>query len=103
MAPASSTPNASGQNGSEELAMAEGYLQAKPGRARDSQEAAKWLWRSVAKQNLTAALALSDLYMRGDGVPKSCDQARLLLDVAAKKGSSAAAERVRNLSASGCQ
>ncbi len=102
-APPSSAATANGQGGSEEFTMAEGYLQAKPGRARDSQEAAKWLWRSVAKQNLTAALVLSDLYTRGDGVPKSCDQARLLLDVAARKGSSPAAERLRNLSTSGCQ
>jgi TPR repeat protein len=57
----------------------------------------------VAKHNLTAALMLADLYVRGDGVAKSCDQARLLLDAAARKGSSAAAERLRNLSASGCQ
>ncbi len=92
-----------GQSGAQELTMAEGYLQGKAGRARDSQEAAKWLWRSVAKQNLTAALVLSDLYVRGDGVAKSCDQARLLLDVAARKGSSAAAAQLRNLSASGCQ
>ncbi len=103
VAPASSAATPHGQSGSEELTMAEGYLQARAGRARDSQEAAKWLWRSVAKQNLTAALVLSDLYMRGDGVPKSCDQARLLLDVAARKGSSAASERLRNLSSSGCQ
>jgi TPR repeat protein len=100
---ASSASTANAQSGSEELTMAEAYLQRQAGRARDSQEAAKWLWRSVAKQNLTAALVLSDLYVRGDGVPKSCDQARLLLDVAAKKGSPAAAERLRNLSTSGCQ
>ncbi|MGA2417053.1 MAG: hypothetical protein ABSF59_21570 [Candidatus Sulfotelmatobacter sp.] len=102
--PASTAPaTPGGQSGSEELNRAEGYLQGKAGRSRDSQEAAKWLWRSVAKHNLTAALMLADLYVRGDGVAKSCDQARLLLDAAARKGSSAAAERLRNLSASGCQ
>jgi hypothetical protein len=40
--------------------------------------------------------------MRGDGVSKSCDQARLLLDAAARKGARAAAERLRNLPAFGC-
>ena len=91
------------QNGSEELAAAEKYLNAGPGTARDSRQAATWLWRAVAKQNLTATLLLSDLYLRGDGVTKSCDQAHLLLDAAARKGASAAGERLRNLQAFGCR
>ncbi|HXO31995.1 MAG TPA: zinc ribbon domain-containing protein [Candidatus Acidoferrales bacterium] len=91
------------QNGSEELAAAEKYLNAGPGTARDSRQAATWLWKAVAKQNLTATLLLSDLYLRGDGVTKSCDQAHLLLDAAARKGASAAGERLRNLQAFGCR
>ncbi|MGA8701040.1 MAG: hypothetical protein WB625_05285, partial [Candidatus Sulfotelmatobacter sp.] len=100
---ASSGGGAAGQNGSEELATAEKYLNAGPGMARDSRQAATWLWKAVAKQNLTATMLLSDLYLRGDGVSKSCDQARLLLDAAARKGGTAAAERLRNLPAFGCQ
>lgn len=91
------------QGGSEELANAEKYLNAGPGMTRDTQEGARWLWKAVAKQNLTATFLLSDLYLRGDGVPKSCDQARLLLDAAARKGVTAAAERLRHLQAFGCQ
>jgi hypothetical protein len=93
---------ASRGNGSEELVIAENYLNAKQG-ARDSSEAAKWLWKSMAKKNATAALMLSDLYLRGDGVAKNCDQARLLLDAAARKGVAGAGERIRNLQAFGCQ
>ncbi|MFZ0770683.1 MAG: hypothetical protein WCA49_15665 [Candidatus Sulfotelmatobacter sp.] len=89
--------------GSAELATAEKYLNGSPGMARDSQQAATWLWKAVAKQNLAATMLLSDLYLRGDGVPKSCDQARLLLDAAARKGGAAAAERLRHLAAFGCQ
>ncbi|MGA9446454.1 MAG: hypothetical protein WBV26_08420 [Candidatus Sulfotelmatobacter sp.] len=100
---ASSGGGAAGQNGSEELATAEKYLNAGPGMARDSRQAATWLWKAVAKQNLTATMLLSDLYLRGDGVTKSCDQARLLLDAATRKGGTAAAERLRNLPAFGCQ
>ncbi|MGA9509454.1 MAG: hypothetical protein WBV55_12625 [Candidatus Sulfotelmatobacter sp.] len=92
-----------GESGSEELAAAEKYLNAGPGRTRDSQQAAMLLWKAVAKQNLTATLLLSDLYLRGDGVSKSCDQARVLLDAAARKGATAAAERLRNLQAFGCR
>ncbi len=107
--PGNSAPlqTAAGQNEfqdeSEDFITAEKYLQGKPGQARDGQEAAKWLWKAVGKQNLAAALLLSDLYLRGDGVAKSCDQARVLLDAAARKGSAAAAERLRNLPAFGCQ
>ena len=102
-APASSSASAAEQNGAAELATAEKYLQAGPGAARDSRQASMWLWKAVAKQNLTATLLLSDLYLRGDGVSKSCDQAHLLLDAAARKGATAAAERLRNLQAFGCR
>jgi hypothetical protein len=89
--------------GAEELAMAEKYLNGTSGMNRDSGEAAEWLWKAVRKRNLEATLVLSDLYLRGDGVAKSCDQARLLLDAAARKGGKAAAERLRNLQAFGCE
>jgi hypothetical protein len=91
------------QGGADELAMAEKYLNGAPPITRDNAEAAQWLWKAVRKQNLEATLALSDLYLRGNGVPKSCDQARLLLDAAARKGDRAAADRLRNLQAFGCQ
>jgi hypothetical protein len=91
------------QSGAEELATAEKYLNGAPGMTRNSAEAAQWLWKAVSKRNLEATLALSDLYLRGDGVPKSCDQARLLLDAAARKGAKAAAVRLRGLQAFGCE
>src|SRR6202035_4189119 len=96
---AGSPPVASEQSGTEELALAERYLKGNRNTAQDSREAAQWLWRAVAKGNVSATITLSDLYLRGDGVPKSCDQARLLLDAAARKGGGAAAERLRNLQA----
>ncbi len=99
----SAPSGAAEQNGAQELVTAEKYLDSGPGKARDSQQAASWLWKAVAKKNLTAALLLSDLYLRGDGVTKSCDQARLLLYAAARKGGAGAAERLRNLPAFGCQ
>ena len=89
-----------GQGGAEELAMAEKYLNGNPGGGR---EAAPWLWKAVAKGNLAATMSLSDLYLKGNGVPQNCDQARLLLDAAARKGSAAAGLRLRNMRAFGCQ
>jgi hypothetical protein len=99
-APAATTTE---QSGAEELTTAEKYLRGVQGVPRDSREASLWLWKAVGKGNLAATVALSDLYLHGDGVPKNCDQARLLLDAAARKGGKAAAERLRNLQAFGCQ
>jgi hypothetical protein len=88
--------------GTQELSFARGYLEGKHG-SRDSTEAAKWLWKAVAKQNSTAGVLLSDLYRTGDGVPKSCDQARLLLVAAAKKGAPTAGDKLRSLETGGCR
>jgi len=101
--PAASSLAANQGNGSEELSIAERYLSGTPGKARDSSEAARWLWQAVSKQNAAASVLLSDLYLKGDGVPKNCDQARLLLDAAARKGAAGAGQRLRNLQAFGCQ
>jgi hypothetical protein len=100
---ASSSTQIPEQSGAEELAIAEKFLNGNQGTPRDSAEAALWLWKAVGKGNLTATISLSDMYLRGDGVAKSCDQARVLLDAAARKGGKAAAERLRNLQAFGCE
>lgn len=90
------------EGGAQELTFARGYLEGKHG-SRDSSEAAKWLWKAVAKQNSTAGVLLSDLYRTGDGVGKNCDQARLLLVAAAKKGAPTAADKLRNIETGGCR
>lgn len=81
--------------------MAQRYLQGK-GTTPDPAAAARWLWKSVGKENPHAALELAELYSRGDGVSKSCEQARILLGVAARKGVSEAGQRLRNLEINGC-
>ena len=87
-------------NGAEEYAAAERYLNSPP---RNGAEAAKWLWKAMAKHNGLATLALADLYLSGDGVSKNCEQARVLLDSAARRDMAGAAKRLRNLQAFGCQ
>ena len=94
---------AGADRGEKELSTAEQYLYDADGKRRDTSEASKWLWKSVAKHNDKAILLLADLYLKGDGVSKNCEQARVLLDSAARKGTSGAAERLRNLAAFGCQ
>jgi hypothetical protein len=85
-----------------DLRLAQRYLGGTMG-VRDPSEAAKLLWKAVSKQNTAAAVLLSNLYLRGDGVPRSCDQARLLLVAAAKRGSPLAAQQLRNLESQGCR
>ena len=90
------------EGGAPDLRLAQRYLGGTMG-ARNPSEAATLLWKAVRKQNTTAAVLLSDLYARGDGVPRSCDQARVLLLAAAKRGSPQAAEQLRRLETHGCQ
>jgi rRNA maturation protein Nop10 len=89
--------------GEKELSTAEQYLYGADGKRRDASEASKLLWKALQKHNDKAALPLADLYLKGDGVPKNCEQARVLLYSAARKGTSGAGERLRNLAAFGCQ
>jgi hypothetical protein len=89
-------------NGTEELRLAQRHLSGIGG-TRDSTEAAQWLWKAVAKHNTNAILLLADLYLRGDGVPKSCDQARLLLVAAAAKGAAEADQKLNGFDSNGCR
>src|SRR5260221_12583381 len=89
-------------NGAEELAAAQSYLNRADGQ-RNRTEAANWLGKAVAKHNAEATLLLADLYLKGQGVGKNCDQARVLLDAAARKGMKDAGQRLRHLQAFGCE
>jgi hypothetical protein len=97
------TPDASAGNGAEELVTAQRYLNGTAGQERNRSEGAKWLWKAVSKHNADATLLLADLYLRGEGVGKSCDQAHVLLDAAARQGIKGAGDKLRHLEAFGCQ
>jgi TPR repeat protein len=90
-------------SGADDFAVAQRYLSGPNGQGRDGAEAAKWLWKSMGKHYGPAMVALADLYLKGDGVSKNCDQARVLLDSAALRGVAGAGQRLRNLQAFGCQ
>lgn len=100
--PSVSTETPGTEDAAQDLVLAQGYLAGVRG-PRDSAEATKWLWKAVGKQNTRAALLLADLYLRGDGVARSCDQARLLLQAAAEKGNRDAGQRLRGLESNGCR
>jgi len=60
------------------------------------------LWASVQTGNSTAATALAELYIKGEGVPQNCNQARVLLLVASEKRNAAAIKRLQELDKTGC-
>ena len=72
------------------------------GSAKKSVASPQQLWSAFEVGNVQAALTLADLYLRGDGVPLNCDQARILLLVASKKGNSQATKELRELDTTGC-
>jgi hypothetical protein len=61
------------------------------------------LWTSVENGDTEAEVALATRYVRGEGVPQSCAQARVLLEAAMKRGSSEAKQKLSELGQAGCQ
>ncbi len=60
------------------------------------------LWASVQAGNSSAAVALAELYIKGEGVPQNCNQARVLLLVASEKRNATAIRRLAELDKTGC-
>jgi hypothetical protein len=60
------------------------------------------LWTQVQAGNSIAAATLAELYIKGEGVPQSCAQARVLLLVASEKRNAAAIKRLADLDKEGC-
>lgn len=60
------------------------------------------LWGAVQAGNSNAAVALAELYIKGQGVPQNCSQARVLLLVASEKNNAAAIKKLAELDKTGC-
>src|SRR5437660_7117294 len=69
----------------------------------DRSALAQQLWSAVEAGDSSAEAALAQLYLTGDGVPRSCEQARVLLRAASKKGNTAAGQQLRKLNNSACR
>jgi hypothetical protein len=69
--------------------------------ASDPAAAAAWLWKSTSRGNPVAPVRLADMYIKGQGVPKSCEQALVLLRSAASKENAPARNRLATLYANG--
>jgi hypothetical protein len=55
------------------------------------------LWAAVQAGDSKAAVTLADLFIKGEGVPQNCQQARILLLVASEKSNPAAIKRLQEL------
>jgi TPR repeat protein len=97
-----SLPPIAADPGDADLALAQSYLSGNTGPA-GSAAAASFLWAAVEKGNVTAEITLADLYARGDGVTKSCEQARVLLRAASGKGSSEASQNLSQIIRRDCR
>jgi TPR repeat protein len=60
------------------------------------------LWTSVENGDTRAEVALAIRYVRGDGVQRSCAQARVLLEAAIKRGSAEGKQKLDELAQAGC-
>jgi hypothetical protein len=69
--------------------------------ASDSAAAAAWLWKATSRGNPEAPVRLADMYIKGNGVPKSCEQGLVLLRSAATKENAPARNRLAALYANG--
>ena len=87
--PALSKPKSRPDPGLEELAKAM--------QAGDPAAAAAWLWKATSRGNPVAPVRLADMYIKGKGVPHSCEQALVLLRSEADKENAPARNRLAAL------
>jgi hypothetical protein len=73
-----------------------------PNRVAELPEAIRLLWVAVEKGNTSAEIDLAELFRQGRGVAKNCDQTRILLSAAARKGSAEARKRLEAFQREGC-
>jgi hypothetical protein len=66
-------------------------------------EAVRLLWAAVEKRNPNAELMLADMYWHGKGLPRNCDQTRILLTAASRKGSAEAQRKLQEFQQQGCE
>jgi hypothetical protein len=90
------------ESGQTEYLQALQILRGKNGRA-DMPEAARLLWLAVEKGNSNAEVALAELYRLGQGVAHNCDQARVLLTAAARKGNPEGVRHLQLFEQAGCE
>jgi hypothetical protein len=104
-APATNKPAAQkpeSEPGEQEYSQAQDILKSGD-RQGGFQEAVRLLWIAVEKGNSKAEVSLAELYRRGEGITRNCDQTRILLTAAARKGNAEAQRRLDKFLREGCE
>jgi len=100
--PRSTEVNSQGDyKGESELALARKYL--RESGTPNGPKAIQLLWLAIEKGNRKAELQLADLYLRGEAVPRNCEQARILLRAADNGSDPTVALRMHELAENGCK
>src|SRR5215831_6862004 len=97
ISPVSSSPFSQANRG---LDAASGAAQPRQGdlaTAKKSGATPQQLWSAVQAGDTNAAVLLADRYLRGDGVPMNCIQARVLLLAASERNNAAAIKKLHEL------
>jgi hypothetical protein len=94
--------DSSQEPGQAEYLHAEQLLRGKNAGA-DQAEAVRLLWAAVEKGNPNAEVRLAEMYLYGQGVVRNCDQTRILLNAAARKGSAQAQKLLQQFQREGCE
>jgi len=97
-----SSPEASPDTGQSEYLQAMQLLRGRNS-GTDTPEAVRLLWIAIEKGNPSAEVTLAELYWHGRGVVRNCDQTRILLTAAVRKGSSEALKRLKQFQQEGCE
>ena len=74
-----------------------------PSFAQERSGEASRLWAAVGAGSSAAEVDLARLYLKGEGVPRNCEQAKILLRAAAKNGSREARQQLQKLGTYGCR
>jgi hypothetical protein len=101
-APEAAPARSSSGNGQDEYQRAMQILKT-PSRKAELPEAVSLLWLAVGKNHIGAEITLAELFHQGRGVAKSCDQTRILLSAAARKGSPDAKKRLQDFQREICR
>jgi hypothetical protein len=64
---------------------------------------ARQLWSAIGSGDTSAEVSLAQLYIAGDGVPKNCAQALVLLKAASKSGNREGVRQLHKFNKSGCR
>jgi TPR repeat protein len=95
-------PALSSEPGQQEFLQAQEILKNK-NREGALPEAVRLLWVAVEKGNSGAEMALAELYWHGQGVSRNCDQAKILLTAAARKGNAEGKKQLEQFQREGCE